>query len=230
MPKTRKQTARKRKAPTTTVTEHSGGEETINLLEQGSNQDIWITGDSIVRWAGVQYHTRNRLLEYSVEWDGHSGLCVEKLHANLQLGLLRGKNPKIILLHLGGNNIHNTNQGKIIRILKREANYLFLNFPEALIAYVFILPRLSWSRSDDTVSVRTMNQKRLRINRTMSNYFLAHSKGRVLNIKSIDAATTGFFRTDGVHLSLVGIEMYINAICESINSFLVNSTDKYIEK
>ena len=40
MPKTRKQTARKRKAPTTTVTEHSGRDETINLLKQGSNQGM----------------------------------------------------------------------------------------------------------------------------------------------------------------------------------------------
>ena len=64
----------------------------------------------------------------------------------------------------------------------------------------------------------------------MSDYFLAHGKGRALNIKSTDAATTGFFCTDGVHLSIVGIETYIKTICESIDSFLVNSTDKYIEK
>jgi hypothetical protein len=201
-----------------------------NFLNLNYVTDIWIVGDSIVHWAGEQFHKRkhSQFSNKQIDWDGKRGLRVEGLHPILQLGFIQGKAPSIIIIHVGGNNIYNTNQNKIIRILKKEIAYLFRNFEKSLILWTFILPRLSYSFGHQINDQRTMNEKRKRINKALLSYVLSFPNGRALNIKSIDE-TEGFFHTDKVHLSLVGVEMYIDAISEAITQFLGSNTDKYLK-
>ena len=135
----------------------------------------------------------------------------------------------MIFVHVGGNNIANTNQCKIIRLLRAEIPYLFEVFPQSKIVWLFILPRLTWTSSPGSSDLTKMNNKRLRINRSISNFVLNHVNGRSINIKSIDIATTGFFRKDGVHLSDVANEFFIFTIEEAIQEFNINMQKKLIE-
>ncbi|XP_060585231.1 uncharacterized protein LOC132741151 [Ruditapes philippinarum] len=174
--------------------------ERLSLLEDSNpaSNNIWVVGDSLVRWAGARYsvRSRNALGDDIVDWDGHSGLKVEDLHSKMQLGVLKGKSPKMIFLHIGGNNIVNTNVCKIIRQLKCEIRCIFENFQSAIIVWVFILPRLSWLWQGKGSDLACMNRKRQRVNRSISQFMLTQPNGRSLHIKSIDKGTPGFFRAD----------------------------------
>ena len=154
---------------------------------------------------------------------------VQNLHSKIQHGLIQGKAPKAIIINLGGNNIPNTNQGKFVRILKKEIQYISHSFNNALIIWTFILPRLAWTNVDDHHNLQKMNNKRNFINRTLCKFTLNFTNGRALNIKSIDKETTGFFHSDKIHLSTVGKEMYIHAIVEAVGRFLTQSPETYIE-
>lgn len=165
-----------------------------------------------------------------IDWDGYSGLRVEQLHAKLQHGLINARLPRIIMLHVGGNNIVYTNRHKIVRTLKQEISYITEHFNNSLIVWIFILPRLTWTPRNSSHSFdNTMNTKRLAINRALAKHTLSLPNGRVLNIKSIDRQTPGFFRQDKVHLSSVGNELYIHAIMEAAEQFLSLNPNKYIE-
>ena len=66
------------------------------------------------------------------------------------------KHPKTIFVHVGGNNTANTNQCKIIRLLKAEISYLFEVFPQSKIVWHFILPRLTWASSPESSDLTKM--------------------------------------------------------------------------
>ncbi|KAH3803670.1 hypothetical protein DPMN_131936 [Dreissena polymorpha] len=210
--------------------------EFIQLLasdksENTNKRAVWLVGDSHIRWAGERFHSRHRdtFKNFTISWDGQSGLRVEDLHPVIQLGMIKGRTPEIIFLHVGGNNITSTNQCKTIRIIKSELQYLFDIFPNSLIVWVFILPRLSWTREVvDNSYQKKMNSKRQKINRTISNYVLSFARGRAILIESIDLSTPGMFHVDKVHLSDVGNELFIFSIGEAIASFL-GSDIKFIK-
>ena len=59
-----------------------------------------------------------------------------------------------------------------------------------------------------------MDSKRKRLNR-FGRYFVSKMGGGILSV-NIDCSTPGFFRPDGVHLSNVGLEFYLDALRDSI--------------
>ena len=52
--------------------------------------------------------------------------------------------PTWAILHVGGNNVVDTKMQKMKRIMKRDFNNLFKTFPNTLIVWSEILPRLTW--------------------------------------------------------------------------------------
>lgn len=195
--------------------------------------DVWILGDSLVRWAearAVERGTPNlRQPGVHIVWDGVSSRGIQDLHSAIQYGLLQGQSPAMIILHLAGNNIDNTNTWKIIKCLIAEIEYLFLNFPEALIVWTYILPRLHWrNTTNDDNSLRTMDRKRKRINRHIKELILNRPNGRVVVHAEITRWTPGFFGQDGVHLSDVGYDMYLLTLQDAISLFLANLETKSV--
>ncbi|KAH3815543.1 hypothetical protein DPMN_144071 [Dreissena polymorpha] len=81
-----------------------------NGLQKGGHRHDTQKGDSL-------YHERVRPSD--IEWEGYSGLKAEDLHSKIQHGLLSGKTPKSICVHIGGN------------------NYLIDNFEHALQKHMF---------------------------------------------------------------------------------------------
>ncbi|XP_053392992.1 uncharacterized protein LOC128555234 [Mercenaria mercenaria] len=199
-------------------------EEVVEILapemEAQPAKEVWVLGDSIVHWAGERAVARNAFKENNMDWDGKSGMTVQELHSAIQYSILQGKTPTIIVLHVGGNNISSSNTCQIISIIKKAIDYLFLNFPESIVVWTYILPRLNWRNTPNTLaSAKIMDLKRKNVNRKIRNYILQHSNGRCLNHKSLNRETPGFFRRDGIHLSDVGNDMYILTLSEAINTF-----------
>ncbi|MEW8547622.1 MAG: SGNH/GDSL hydrolase family protein [Candidatus Thiodiazotropha sp.] len=191
--------------------------------------EIWIVGDSIVRWAEARATERGTptltAAGISLNWNGRSSMSTLDLHGVLQFGLLQGLSPSMIVMHLGGNDIDNSNTCKIIKHLKANVRYLFCNFPQALIVWTYILPRFQWRNTDNSEeSLLKMDKKRKRINRQIKEWVLSWPNGRVILHKDITCDTPGFFLPDGVHLSDIGNDMYLLTLQDAITSFLTDPT------
>lgn len=186
-------------------------------------------GDSIVRHAGetaVKQGDPNLGLQNKhIDWDGQSSMRLEDLHASLQYALLKGWKPWMILLHLGGNNIDNTNTWKIVKKTEAEIKYIYQHFPDSFLVWTDILPRFYWRNTqNDEHSLKIMDLKRKKVNRRIRKFVLAHPNGRAIIHRNIDRRTPGFFAHDGVHLSVVGYYMYLHTLSEAVSAFLDNTT------
>ena len=83
-----------------------------------------------------------------------------------QLAMLSNSPPKMILVHLGGNDLTTVKQGKLMGMIKKDLFYMASTFPSAYIIWSDILPRLLWRDITNTPdNLRKMDQKRKRINR-----------------------------------------------------------------
>ena len=145
-----------------------------------------------------------------------------ELHGQVQLTMLFNSPPAMIIIHLGGNDLVTIKQGKLIKSIKRDLNYISSVFPSALIVWSDILPRLSWRGITPTLeNLGKINRKRKCINRAGRQMARELPRGRVI-IHEIDTETKGLFSRDEVHLSPVGNDIFLSTLSEAIDSFLKN--------
>lgn len=85
-------------------------------------------------------------------------------------------------------------------------------FPQTLIIWMDILQKQKWRGA--TGPGKCIEQKRKRVNQIGRKIVMGSGKGEVVS-PDIDAKTA-FYRADGVHLNLVGIEFYLDCIQDSI--------------
>ena len=175
-------------------------------------------GDSILAWAGVyaiQRGTPHLQLPspHSVGWYGIRGMPWTQFTHSLQLRILFQAPPKVIMIHLGGNDLTHTGILPIFNLIRRGINYISRACPDAHFIWVDILQRLHWT--DSYRGDVRIERKRQRVNRFGRNLITSLPKGHFL-VHDIDIYTPGFFRNDGTHLSRVGLAMYLDAARESI--------------
>ena len=97
--------------------------------------DIWFIGDSIVRRANT-YAVKEgfKITEKTIWWCGKSGMRWEDLLQTIQLQMLHHRPPSILLIHLGGNNIHNTKITKLMSSIKKDLQYIRDTFITSLLS------------------------------------------------------------------------------------------------
>jgi len=76
------------------------------------------------------------------------------------------------------------------------------------IVWVDILARLAWA------SGSKLDRKRRRVNR-YGRQLVGTINGDFLSVE-IDSETPGFYRNDGIHLSQVGLEMFLDAVKDKL--------------
>lgn len=136
---------------------------------------------------------------------------------SLQIRVLFQSPPKVIFINLGGNDLCSISVLSIFNMIKRGINYLAAAYPGVSIVWVDILQRLHWS---DTVEGDILTEgKRRRVNRFGRQKVSLLPGGHSL-VHDIDYKTPGFYRADGIHLSEVGLEMYLDASRDKIISII----------
>jgi lysophospholipase L1-like esterase len=175
-------------------------------------------GDSIPHWAGVQAKATGKpnlkLPEgKTIGWWGIRGMRWDQLRRTIETNVLLSKQPAIVFIHLGGNDITSDTAARIRNKVQREMRYLRVAVPEAVLVWIDVLQRIAWgsSKYSDTIC----EAKRIRLNRYGRQLAKLHPKHDFLEV-DIDIKTKGFYRQDGVHLSVVGIEFYLDAIRDII--------------
>ncbi|KAH3739243.1 hypothetical protein DPMN_045892 [Dreissena polymorpha] len=144
------------------------------------------------------------------------GMSWAQFRHAVESNVLLNKAPDILFIHLGGNDLANTSVINLKNTIKRELNYIRAALPDSVLAWINILPRLTWNGAG--VSDQVIDTKRKRINRWCRLRAKKFTKHEIVSVP-IDSATPGFFRSDGVHLSDVGLELYLDCIRDVILKF-----------
>ena len=145
----------------------------------------------------------------------------EQLLPRLQLLMINRGHPRIIILHVGGNNIDSVPQLTLMQSIKDDLKYIHSVFSSSLLVWCDILPRLYWGNNKKEDS-KTLNLKCNRINRAAHQYMNDLSLGQVLS-PHIQWYMTELFDRDGVHLSDFGKLTYIQTFRNFIHMIIHKS-------
>ena len=180
---------------------------------------MWVLGDSIVHWAGVRAKATNKpnlRLHVDIAWWGERGLGWEGFRRSIESQVLLSSPPRLILIHLGGNDLVNIKTPTLWDTIKQEIAYLRDAFPEATLVWIDILKRKVWRGAEN--GLNAIEKKRKRINLIGRKIVQQSGKSDIL-IPDIDTETN-FFCKDGVHLNDVGLEFYLDYIKDVISKHI----------
>jgi len=182
--------------------------------------DIWVMGDSIPFWAGKRAEARGKPNlglpgGVAVSWMAVRGMGLERAIHHLQLPALFETPPQVLVFHLGGNDLVRHSLRLVFKLVNQTFDYIREAFPDTMLVWVDILPRFNW-RAPEAENGK-IDQKRKRTNQ-LGHQVMRRTGGQVLHL-DIDLKTRGFFREDGVHLSDVGLDMYLDGLREMLLGF-----------
>ncbi|XP_045158268.2 uncharacterized protein LOC123524265 [Mercenaria mercenaria] len=215
---TQNTTAKRKTMDESSQTENDVEHVRLCDAEDSENPDIWILSDSILYWAGKRANDMgqpNLSLpnNTSIGWFGVRGLKWIDFHRQLQRRMLQNTSLRVIVIHLGGNDLTSISICSLIRKVSESIRYLFQTFPDAVIVWLDIFQRILWSGAE---SVKSVEVKRKRINYIGLKLVSENSRGRHFTI-DIDHKNSALFRPVGVHLSDTGLDLTL----EALKSFLI---------
>ena len=190
-------------------------------------KSIWIVGSSIIRHAFV--HARNSYSgtqldlkrHYgSVLWQGSSGLKWESLVPKIKLLLsLESQVPDYIVIHCGGNNIGGKKKSIVLRKqMEKTIISLHKHLPNTKLVWSQILPRRKYRSKIPTFE---LDEVRKRINNRLATVVL-RTGGNYIRYPELSLKNRDFFEDDGVHLSLLGNDVFLYRIQQAFQTFLTS--------
>ena len=126
--------------------------------------------------------------------------------------------PHAILIHCGGNDIGNSDSpcGLLTYEMKVSfAHIMYYLLPGCSIIFSSILPRLSYRFSSN---IKKMDRTRKRINRFVRTH-LVKRNCYFIHHPDFDDMLPALFAEDGVHLSFIGNDIFINTLQGALETF-----------
>lgn len=184
--------------------------------------EVWIIGDSLVKHGG---NYANKMgcgqlgqSRFQIVWLGEKSMRWEHLLPALQLYMITRGHPRMIIIHLGGNNIDSVPQMNLMQAIKEDLIYMHSVFSSSLLIWCDILPRQVWRNNRNSDS-KILNLKCKRINRAAHQYMSELSLGKVVS-PHILWYMTELFSDDGVHLSDFGKLTYVQTFRNLIHNII----------
>ena len=163
-------------------------------------------------------------------WTGVPGMHWADLLSKFQLRMISGGRPSIVVLHLGGNDLASESLVSLKNNIISDITYMAGVLPNTRFIWFDILPRLRW-RAVSLACDKELDLKRKRVNRFGRGAVCQYTKFGGFIGSNIDRHTPGFYCSDGVHLSEVGMNMYLMTLKEALTKFLESTQFvKYIEE
>ena len=183
-------------------------------------------GDSHVYWAAIQALQREgpqlgleRTSNISLTWKGRRGatLCeasqlLEEYIQQSQLGL-----PHTILFHLGTNDFITHSTLDFHHMILDLLHYCRVHIPHVKLIWSSILPRPYYFGAEQQAG---LNQKRQQINRNARSLFWRQG-GNSIDFSDINPRNLRLFRPDCLHLSPLGLDIFLNTIQAALEFFTV---------
>ena len=141
---------------------------------------------------------------------------MEGLIPMIEKSLLTQPLPQIFIIQLGSNDLGIVKGKELIElILRLRTLYLDLK-----LIWSEILQRRYWHNANKQVAIET---SRKRVNLAIKNIFLDEiQKGCIIRHPNITVKEKSLFRYDGVHVSDVGNNIYLNNIQGTLEAFAIS--------
>uniref|UniRef100_A0ABM5GQZ0 SGNH hydrolase-type esterase domain-containing protein n=1 Tax=Pogona vitticeps TaxID=103695 RepID=A0ABM5GQZ0_9SAUR len=175
-----------------------------------TRKKIMIVGHSYIFWAAryaANSHWGSDLglgAQASISWKGRRGMRW------IQLGRVTAFDsspPDILLIHLGGNDLPQVPGKALILDILRDLARLHASYPLMRICWSTIVPRRVWRGA---LNVDRINYARRLVNREVCRGICTGGLGAVIGHHSIRPANLECFRNDGVHLSVTGLDKFLD--------------------
>ncbi|XP_062987668.1 uncharacterized protein LOC134402235 isoform X1 [Elgaria multicarinata webbii] len=172
---------------------------------------VLVCGHSFIFWAGRRAARTSMGSQLglsriaSVQWLGKRGMKWEHLLNTLFQQRVRSPPPQVLLVHLGGNDLGLLKSKALILQVIADFNAIRQRWPETMIIWSCMLPRLNWRAAKDQSA---MEKARREVNRQVYKDLL---KFRDVSIQHplIVKARRELYREDGVHLSDHGNDLFL---------------------
>lgn len=183
---------------------------------------IWVFGDSIVTQAADRFKKQKENNQISTNekisfcWFGYDDLRLDQLREKvLEQKKLAQIPPDAFILHLGGNDLVHLEGQRVKEGLTSLHAWLSALFPDCLIAWSEILPRLFWA---DGVSTNAMNLVARGINNELGSLPPDKSFKSVLRHPKLTKSSPSYFHPEGNLLSESGIDVFIESLMSLVDS------------
>lgn len=187
---------------------------------------VWIVGSSIVKHAFVQargrpggIHLGLQRVGVSVWWQFKGGMIWRELNKVINTMMYYESAPSYIILHLGGNDIGKTKVGVLRNEMKNTVLNINNQMPHTGIIWSQILPRIQWRHSSNN---QAMNDCRSRINNALAAQIMGLG-GCYLKYPDILPNFTFIQEKDGVHLTELGNDIFLNTVQGALELFITSS-------
>nr|XP_033802607.1 uncharacterized protein LOC117361416 [Geotrypetes seraphini] len=181
---------------------------------------VWVCGHSLIFWAHKhaqesRWGNNLELVEHGIRlrWLGIRGMYWDQLLPTLHQASCFSA-PVLILIHLGGNDLCKVKGVHLIRQMKSDLLFVACTFPRARMVWSHILPRRCWRDAHKPAAVERLPK---RVNAEISK-FVSMLGGLVLVHDLISVDCPGLFRPDGVHLSVIGLNIFLSVLQDLIGS------------
>ncbi|XP_078539685.1 uncharacterized protein LOC144824466 [Lissotriton helveticus] len=184
---------------------------------------IWIVGHSFIRRAedqairsyfGSTLGFNSRL--FNVVWKGKGGMIWRELIPALNSWLVGGICPDVLLLHLGENDLCGVKGVVLLRAMKKDLSLIRQQWAGCHVLWTELVPRRTWRGA---IKPRAVDKARRKLNLEVSRFCRDLGFGRVSH-KDIRYDNVEFFRGDGVHLSRIGMDLYLLELREVLSRCL----------
>ncbi|XP_053111796.1 uncharacterized protein LOC128327260 [Hemicordylus capensis] len=179
---------------------------------------IWVVGHDIPFWAHNYCHDRNLGLvpRAIICWACKTGMLWEEL-----LPLLFGMAavepaPDVLAIHLGELDLDRTPEAELVSYVVRDLMEIRKVFPHTVLCWIEMLPCRKWP---DVPGPSAVNEARERNNRRIGEVF-RWQHGELLLQGGISAEQPELFLEDGMHLSSLGMELYLGNLKQGFLSLL----------
>ncbi|KAJ8306730.1 hypothetical protein KUTeg_015771 [Tegillarca granosa] len=157
-----------------------------------------------------------------IRWCGIRGMKWSQLLTRIQRDLKNFPCPQYLVIQLGSNDLVSRTSGVLRWEMKLDLLSLS-KLPNTTVVLSCILPRLFWYGARSQVAIDNV---RKRTNREISSYILKLG-GRVITQSDLSDKETGCYRFDGIHLSDIVNDIYLNALQGALESFLIKDIRKF---
>lgn len=181
----------------------------------GHSYMCWARRRAAVRRTGVQLGFPEDLV--TLKWFGVSGLRWDGILPMLFNSVRAGRRPDILVIHAGGNDLGAVPQKQLVARMKQDLDAVRLRFPDIVLVWSEIIPRLVWRHARDVVAIERCRKK---VNKLVSP-FVRKCGGVVVRHRSLEEKLAGYYIRDGVHLSEVGLDLFNLALSEGIEKALL---------
>ncbi|OCT56179.1 hypothetical protein XELAEV_18000703mg, partial [Xenopus laevis] len=153
---------------------------------------VWLLGHSYIRRAAEKAAVRRGVIQLGFPEDQVNirwfGFVMDKVFS---LSAAEG-HPDVLVLHAGGNDMGVMSQRDLVRAMKQDVDKLRSFFQGVVIVWSEMVGRFVW---------------RQKLNKLLSA-FIRHSGEIVVQYKALESRMPGYYYRDGVHLSLVGADIF----------------------